>query len=178
MLWDITVYYVLTGEHVEAVWNHFSESKILQYFGNMKHHTATPDAFAEIRIVINHAELWDAELAWYSLRATQRICLHGLEHGLGINDFRPTWPFLIVEVFSTQVNILEPFGYFDVINYIFTFHAINVFGCFRGAIVQFEIQIKTRWTFISMNFKSHTEWSNAQRESASSMMILPSQLGL
>ena len=46
-------------------------------------------------------ELWDAKLAWYSPRATRRICLYDFGHSLGIHTFRPTWSCLIVKVLTT-----------------------------------------------------------------------------
>ena len=57
---------------------YLSESKVLQYFGNVRHNSAAADAFTEGVKVMNHNGLWDAELAWYSLSATHWIC-HGRE---------------------------------------------------------------------------------------------------
>ena len=50
------------------------ESKVLQYFGNMRNNLATPDDFAEVIEITNHPELWDAKLTWYLLSANCRIC--------------------------------------------------------------------------------------------------------
>ena len=35
-------------------------------FGNVRHNSAAPYAFAAVVKVTNHSELWDSELAWYS----------------------------------------------------------------------------------------------------------------
>ena len=150
---------------------------------------------AEIVKVINHTELWDTELAWYSPSATRRICLTRLEHGFGIYNFSSTWLWLIIVVFDnlseiswticllrfhlycawtwlwfialspllrlnmalestilalldfdwsswfliTWAKFLEPSVYCCMINCAFTFCTINIFGCFRGIIVQFEL---------------------------------------
>ena len=53
--------------------------KVLPYFGNMKHDSATPVAFAEVLELTNHTRLWDDELAWYSPRCTRQICLYDLQ---------------------------------------------------------------------------------------------------
>ena len=60
------------------------------------------DAFVEVVNVMNLLGLWDAELAWYSLRVSSWICPYGLEHG-----FR----FCFVSLFngiSTFVGYLMP----------------------------------------------------------------------
>ena len=68
-----------------------------------------------------------AELAWYSPNTSHRICFYGLEHDLGSRCFRPSWHFLIIEVFETQVKLLEPSGYRTGIKCAFFFHIINAF---------------------------------------------------
>ena len=35
--------------------------------------SAALDAFAEIMKVMNHTEMWDAKLTWYSLSATHQV---------------------------------------------------------------------------------------------------------
>ena len=42
------------------------ESKSLQYFNKVRHNSGARNDFAEVVMVTNHAELWDATLAWYS----------------------------------------------------------------------------------------------------------------
>ena len=54
--------------------------------------------------VMNHFDLWDTSLAWYSLSATRRICLYVLEHSLGIHGFTPTWPCSIVEFIASHAT--------------------------------------------------------------------------
>ena len=59
------------------------ESKVLQYFGGKCGTIQTAlNTFAEVVKKMNHTELWDAELAWYSLSATHWIYLYGSEFGL------------------------------------------------------------------------------------------------
>ena len=79
-------------------WLYIGESKVLQYFGNMWHSSAVLDAFGKVMKVMNHTRLWNALLIWYSLSATHKICLYGLEYSLVIHSFRPTWPSLIIKV--------------------------------------------------------------------------------
>ena len=50
-----------------------SESKVLQCFINIKHNSAVLDIFAEVVKVMNHTELWHADLAWYSLSITHQF---------------------------------------------------------------------------------------------------------
>ena len=70
--------------------------------------------------------------------------LYGLEHDLKIH----TWTYLIIEVLVTLVKFLEPSGYCTVNNCLFTFHTINVFGCFHNTMAQF--------TLIKHKFLSYT----------------------
>ena len=112
-----------------------SESKVLQYFNNVRHNSAAPDTFAVVVKVTNHTGLWDAELVSYSPSAPSLICLYKLEHDVGIHGFRPTLPCLIVESLATGEKFLEPFGYCTVT----IFHTINVFGCFGGVMALFEL---------------------------------------
>ena len=57
------------------IWLYFDESKVLQYFINMRHNLATPDIFAVVVKVMNNIGLWGADLTWYSSSATFRIFL-------------------------------------------------------------------------------------------------------
>ena len=47
-----------------------SESKVLQYFGYVRHNLAVPAVFTKVLNVTKQTGLWDAKLAWYSQRAT------------------------------------------------------------------------------------------------------------
>ena len=77
---------------LNCIWNYLGESKVLLYFGSMRHNSVAPDGFAKIVKVMNLTGLWDAELAWYSPSATHQIHLYGLEHNLKIHSFsRPIW---------------------------------------------------------------------------------------
>ena len=53
------------------------ESKVLQYFVDMRHNLAALYAFNEVVKVMNHTGLWDTELAWYFLSR--------------VHVFWPTW---------------------------------------------------------------------------------------
>ena len=68
-----------------------SESKVLQYFGSMRHNSIAPDVFANVVKLTNNTELSDAELVWYSPSATCRICLFSLKHSFWIYGFKSTW---------------------------------------------------------------------------------------
>ena len=83
------------------------ESKVLQYFGNMRDHVAVPDAFAEYIKVTNLPKLWDTELAWYSLSAILSFCQYCLEYGLRILGSRPLWLCLVVTVLATRRKFPE-----------------------------------------------------------------------
>ena len=73
---------------------YYGESKVLQYFGNMRHDSAILDAFTKVMYVTNHSGIWHTELTWYLLSATHQICLNWLEHVLGIHGFRiDHWSF-------------------------------------------------------------------------------------
>ena len=108
---------------------------------------------------------------------------YGFEHGLRIYAFRPIWPCLIIEILATWVKFLEPFSYCTIINCTFTYCTADVFGCFCDFMAQFKLvkhissPIRLHCTFISMAFKSHIEWSNAQYISTLTTIILPSTAG-
>ena len=74
-----------------------------------------------------------------TLSATHQISFFGLEHGLGIHVFRPTWSCLIVKVFAALVKFLEPSSYCTIIKWVFTFHSTNGFGCFYCIMAQFKL---------------------------------------
>ena len=119
------------------------ESKVLQYFGNMRYNLATSDAFAEV--VTNHARLWDAELTWYWLSAIWQICLYGLEHCLRIYGFRPKWSCLIIKVLAIPSKI------FWAINCVFTFQTTNCFGHFYDVMAQFELVMHKFLNFTTLH---------------------------
>ena len=80
------------------------ESKVLPYFNNVWHNLSALNAFATAGTVTNHAKLWDVKLICYSSNATCWIWLQGLESGLRIHCFWPTWLCLIVDVLATWVK--------------------------------------------------------------------------
>ena len=55
------------------------ESKVLEYFDNVRLNSPTLDIFTEVVKVTNYTELWDAELSWYSLTATLWIFLFNIQ---------------------------------------------------------------------------------------------------
>ena len=77
---------------------------------NRPHNSTDPDDFDVVVTEMNHTGLCDFE-----------ICLY-LEYSL---------PWLIFEPLVTQAKYLEPLIYCIEINYAFTMHATNVFGCFQ-----------------------------------------------
>ena len=88
---------------------------------------------------------------------------YSLKSGLGIQDFRSTWPYLIADL-ANWAKFLEPSGYCTVIKCTFIFCTTNVFGCFHSVIPQFEL-IKHKFLhcmFISRPSKPHRESSYAQ----------------
>ena len=80
---------------------YLGESKVLQYFSNMRHNLAAPDTFAEVVKVVNHSGLWDAKFVMHW------NCFYGFEHGYRIHVFRYTSPCLIVEVLSIWAKFLS-----------------------------------------------------------------------
>ena len=72
----------------------------------------------------------------------------------------------------------ESSSYCIVINYVFTFRTINVFLAASAALwsssnsISLSSRIRLLWMFICAAFKSHTEWSNAQRVSVPNATIL------
>ena len=87
--------------------NECGERKVFHNFDDVRHISAASDVFLEVMKVTNHIGLWDTELTWYTLIATQRICLYGLEHDLGIHSFWPTWLCLIVDVLAVREKFLQ-----------------------------------------------------------------------
>ena len=52
--------------------------KILQYFSNMSYNSAASDTFKDVKMT-NYIGLWYTKFAWYSLHATHRIYLYGVQ---------------------------------------------------------------------------------------------------
>ena len=55
----------------------------------------------------NNEPHWDAEITWYSPCAPRWYCLYGLEHGLRIPGFRPTWPIWSLRFSQPDRNFLN-----------------------------------------------------------------------
>ena len=108
--------------------NYDGDPNVLQYFVNVRKNSVAPVSFAKVVTVTIHSGLWDAELTWYSPRATRQICLYDLEHGRGIYAFRPIGLWLIVKVLAIWLKFLQPSSYCFVINCAFTFHTTTLGG--------------------------------------------------
>ena len=74
--WILSV--LLTLNALKFSFTYLGESKVLQYFGNMKHNSVAPDTFVEMMNVSN-----------LSPRAVFYIYFHSLDYGLAIQDFMP-----------------------------------------------------------------------------------------
>ena len=123
--------------------------------------------------VAEHKGLRDAELAWYSSSVTCCICLYGLNQNLGIHVFRPSWPYLIVEVLATRAKFIDLSSYCA-----FTLHPKNDFACFWD--LGLSLNSKTKGSqigllckIIRVVLKARTEWINSQRVSGLTTLILP-----
>ena len=110
------------------LFTYLGESKVLQYFGNVRQNLAVLDYSSEIVKMANHTEF-----VWYSPCSSCWICLYGFE----IHSYRPTWSCSIVMVRTTQVNFLGSSHYSTIINCIFSFRTTNVLGCFQGLLSLF-----------------------------------------
>ena len=94
---EIDTFLGIIIEHINIyiyIYIYKGESKVLQYFSNIKHNLTVLHV-----TVINDSGLWDVELAWYSLSTTCWICLNGLKAGL-----RPTWLFRFQEPEQNSYN--------------------------------------------------------------------------
>ena len=110
-------------DHWRTLYSWSNNSKVLQYFGNVRHNLAASDSFVEVVTMRNQVKCRALPILsqWYSCR----IYLYGLEHGLRIYVFMPTNPCLIVEIFAARLKFLEASGYYTGINSAFTFRIIN-----------------------------------------------------
>ena len=115
------------------------ESKVLPYFGNIRHNSAALDTMPKLWKRTNPTGQWETKLAWYSLGVTYLICFYALEQIFRIHDIRSTWPCQIFNVLASGAKFLPPSGYITVINCTFSFYTINDFGSFCRIMVQFEL---------------------------------------
>ena len=127
---------------------------------------------------MNSTGLWNVELAWYSLSATHRICWYSSEHDYGIHSYRPTCPCLIIKVLVTQVKFLKPSFHCTVVNCAFTFSEVNFFGLlalcyFHFEVVEHKCLNKITLHILQWSFQIPTWWSNTQRVSTLTIMIVP-----
>ena len=95
----------LCRRHCNSV-NYKDDWICLYYFCNPRDNSEVSDAFIECvtvtmrcRACLIISECYSSDL------------LQWLEHSLGINGFRSTWPYLIVEFLATQAKFLKPSGY-------------------------------------------------------------------
>ena len=105
-----------------------SESKVLQYFGKVKHNSASLDTFAKVMKVMNHTRRWDAEHTWYWVLLARFVSMAqsvALEFTvLGLPDHQG---------FSTPPNF-----FFNQLVAVLCFQS---FGCLHGTIAQCSFQI-------------------------------------
>ena len=106
------------------------ETKVLQYFGNVKHNFVALERFAKIMKVMNYTGLLNANLVWYYPSATCQICLCSIKF---------TFLGLIVEIIATRVKFLELSGNYPLINCTLTFCIANVFSGICSVMSQFEL---------------------------------------
>ena len=92
------------------------------------------DVFAKVMKVTNNNGQQEARLAWYSPIYSHPIFLYSCE-----SSFRLTKLYLNIEFRKTWVKFLQPSSYYIVINCVFTVHATNIFGRFRGIRAQLEL---------------------------------------
>ena len=88
--------------------------------------------------------------------------------------FKTTLICSIVEVLSTLVKFLGPFGLFTENKHAFQFSTRHSFGQFRSVIALHSIssQIRLCCTFICAAFKSRREWRKAKGVRASTTAIV------
>ena len=96
------------------------ESKVLQYFCNMRHNSTVPNVLAEVMKGTNYTGLWDAKLVWYSPKLPQ--WLRAWPSNLWFKFTSTCW---IIEVLATEAKFLEPSGYGTEIKCAFIFHSTN-----------------------------------------------------
>ena len=90
---------------------------------------------------MNHTELWDAILTWYSPSATHWICLYSLKHSFGNHNFRFTWHWLL--------KFLQP--EWNLLNHLVTvleslcFHTTNFFSTVINHFKLVQHKSKITW---------------------------------
>ena len=114
--WDITSEISVSMSWISAIY--LDESKVLQYFGNVRHSLAALNFFC-----------WGSEGdgPHRTVRYPERLILskcYSPDLLLGIHGFRPTCSWLIVEVLA---KFLKPSGYCTVINCTVIFRTIIFF---------------------------------------------------
>ena len=145
-----------------TAWKVFEdESKVLQYFRNVRHKLVTPDAFAKIMKGTKFTGLWETKLTWYSPNATHRFCHYGLEYRLGIYFFRSTWS-------STLVKVLATIWWSTVVNCVFAFHTKLFIGASKALWLRLN-RIRLRCSFVCMVFKSHSQNEEMHNVSANQL---------
>ena len=115
---------------------------------------------------------------WFCLIISKcyQIWFSVLKHGSGIYGLKPIWVCLIIEILVTWGKFLQLSGYCTIINFSFPFHTTHIYGGFCSVAAKFKLLNKIsqfRCMFILVDFKSNTEWSNAQCVSGPSSTILP-----
>ena len=86
--------------------------------------------FVKLVKMMNHAELCDVELAWYSPSATRQIYCYGWKQRPEFYCFTSTSTWLIFEVLTTRAKFLEPSSYCSVITCTFIVRTMIVYWLF------------------------------------------------
>ena len=108
------------------------ESKVLQYFGNMRYNLAV------LQVLLLRLRWWRTTLNREipslpdTLQASMAWSMGLKSMVLGLGDFAE-----LLRILQPKWNFSNPLVSCTVINYIFTFCTTNVFGCFCRITVQF-----------------------------------------
>ena len=117
--------------------------------------------FAVVMKVTNRNRLWNAELAWYSPRATHQIYFYGLEYDFEFHNLLADWHCLTINLLASRVKYHQLFCYVAVIYCTFIFRMINVFGDFQVLIAQFEpVKLKFQYnhlTSLNVRLSNYTQ---------------------
>ena len=105
-----------------------NKSKVLQYFGNMRHNMVTPDSFAKVMKVTNHTWLWNASATcWicFYVTALESTVLSWADIAWLLRFLQPEWNFfnhLVTVLWLTNLtNLIHAF----LIFFILVFRSTN-----------------------------------------------------
>ena len=122
--------------------------------------------------MMNPCGLWDAEFDSHFPCAICPICLDGLEHGLGIHDFKRTWSSRFLQ---PERNFFDSLVLVSNAPSLFTWMFFVASATLEPSSISRNVKswiILRCWNICSA-IRSHTVWSNAQHVSATTTTILP-----